>query len=270
MIRKEVLMVLITFCLTATLFSIIPVGSQGVREYDPLFDINDDGKIDLRDYFGVGLRYGTVGTPINKTALLELQSQIDELKASLQSLQSDFVALNASHAELLSQVGSLNGSVASLWLTVQNYSSILENHTITLNSTYIYSAATTETLNWVDVSGLSVNINVNNTCYLMAMFSTMAYNYLDDFSSAQIYAHAMVDSTALSPGTLYVNPTVGTTGWSFLPSHSHKLNYGTYSYNFAPKLVTAGNHTVKIQWRVSDGTGYLYYSTLTVIAVPMP
>lgn len=59
--RNEVLIVLITFCLTATLFSIIPVGSQGVREYDPWYDINDDGKIDLKDYFGVGLKYGTEG-----------------------------------------------------------------------------------------------------------------------------------------------------------------------------------------------------------------
>lgn len=81
MIRKEVMIVLITFCLTATLFSIIPVGSQGVREYDPWYDINDDGKIDLKDYFGVGLKYGTSGTPINKTALLlELQSRVNALE----------------------------------------------------------------------------------------------------------------------------------------------------------------------------------------------
>jgi len=54
-------MVLVTFCLTATLFSIIPVGSQGVKEYDAWYDINDDGKIDLKDYYGVGLKYGTEG-----------------------------------------------------------------------------------------------------------------------------------------------------------------------------------------------------------------
>jgi hypothetical protein len=61
MIRKEVMIVLITFCLTATLFSIIPVGSLGVREYNPWYDINDDGKIDLKDYYGVGLKYATTG-----------------------------------------------------------------------------------------------------------------------------------------------------------------------------------------------------------------
>jgi hypothetical protein len=63
MIRKEILIVLVTFCLTAALFSIISVGSQGAREYDPWYDINDDGKIDLRDYFGVGLKYATSGDP---------------------------------------------------------------------------------------------------------------------------------------------------------------------------------------------------------------
>ena len=69
MIRKEVMIVLITFCLTATLFSIIPVGSQGVRDYDPWYDVTGlipgqpDGKIDLRDYYAIGLKFGTEGDP---------------------------------------------------------------------------------------------------------------------------------------------------------------------------------------------------------------
>ena len=67
--RKEVLIVLVTFCLAATLFSIIPVGSQGVREYDAWFDVTGpipgqpDGKIDLRDYYAMGLKFGTEGDP---------------------------------------------------------------------------------------------------------------------------------------------------------------------------------------------------------------
>jgi hypothetical protein len=69
MIKKEVMIVLVTFCLTATLFSIIPVGSQGVREYDPWYDVTGpipnqpDGKIDLRDYYAMGLKFGTAGDP---------------------------------------------------------------------------------------------------------------------------------------------------------------------------------------------------------------
>jgi hypothetical protein len=69
MIRKEALIVLVTFCLTAALFSIISVGSQGAREYDPWYDINDDGKIDLKDYYGVGLKYATAGDPTKNVAV---------------------------------------------------------------------------------------------------------------------------------------------------------------------------------------------------------
>jgi hypothetical protein len=95
MIRKEVLIVIVAFCLTATLFSIIPVGSQGVREYDPWYDINDDGKIDLKDYYGVGLKYGTEGTPINKTdLLLQLMTKIDLLNATMIEQQNIINVLN--------------------------------------------------------------------------------------------------------------------------------------------------------------------------------
>ena len=75
MIRKEVLIVLVTFCLTATLFSIIPVGSQGVRGYDPWYDVTGptpnqpDGKIDLRDYYAMGLKFGTEGDPTKNVSV---------------------------------------------------------------------------------------------------------------------------------------------------------------------------------------------------------
>jgi hypothetical protein len=89
MTRKEVLIVLVTFCLAATLFSIIPVGSQGIREYDVWYDVNDDGKIDLKDYFGVGLKYGTEGTAINKTAIiLDLQNRIEVLEERQNSVKT--------------------------------------------------------------------------------------------------------------------------------------------------------------------------------------
>lgn len=41
------------------------------REYDPWTDINDDGKIDIIDIATVARLFGTTGTPINKTALLQ-------------------------------------------------------------------------------------------------------------------------------------------------------------------------------------------------------
>lgn len=59
--KDLVIAVLATFCLTAAFFAIMPVSSLGT--YDPWLDINDDGKIDLKDYYTVGKAYGTYGNP---------------------------------------------------------------------------------------------------------------------------------------------------------------------------------------------------------------
>ena len=50
MVTKRVLIiaVLATFCLTATLFMVVPTRSQ-TGGYDPRYDVNGDGKIDMAD-----------------------------------------------------------------------------------------------------------------------------------------------------------------------------------------------------------------------------
>jgi len=50
MIDKKYLFVavLATFCLTATLFMIVPTRSQ-TGSYDPWEDVNDDGSVDMLD-----------------------------------------------------------------------------------------------------------------------------------------------------------------------------------------------------------------------------
>jgi hypothetical protein len=77
--------ILATFCLTSTLFMVIPIRSQvstnSANEYDPWIDTNDDGIIDIFDIAALALAFGAEGTPINKTALLlELQNRLDELE----------------------------------------------------------------------------------------------------------------------------------------------------------------------------------------------
>jgi hypothetical protein len=63
MIRKDVITaILATFCLTATLFLIIPTNSQ-YQSYDPWLDTNDDGRIDMLDLYYPALSYGTTGDP---------------------------------------------------------------------------------------------------------------------------------------------------------------------------------------------------------------
>ena len=82
--KDLIIMVLAAFCLTAVLFTILPVSSQGIHPYDPWWDLDDDGRIDISDLARVSGAFGTYGTPINKTELLlELQSEIDSLNSSL-------------------------------------------------------------------------------------------------------------------------------------------------------------------------------------------
>jgi len=69
--KDLVVVVLVTFCLTAALFLIIPIrSSPAEREYDPWMDLDDDGKIGITDLYKLAVIFGTTGEPINKTALL--------------------------------------------------------------------------------------------------------------------------------------------------------------------------------------------------------
>lgn len=111
MIRKEVLIVLVTFCLTATLFSIIPVGSQGVREYNPWYDINDDGKIDLKDYYGVGLKYATTGDP---TKNVTITGHANKLAYSVQ--EQTILAGKTFYSPYISVDGYTKMTVSVAWL----------------------------------------------------------------------------------------------------------------------------------------------------------
>lgn len=62
--RKDlVIAVLVTFCLTATLFFINTTRSMSTAQYDPSLDINHDGKIDMKDMAPVAKAYGTSGDP---------------------------------------------------------------------------------------------------------------------------------------------------------------------------------------------------------------
>jgi len=79
MTRRYLIIAFIVFTLAITS---VPVSTQqGLRDYDPWYDINDDGKIDIRDVAGVAAKFGTTGTPINKTEmLLDLQARVEALE----------------------------------------------------------------------------------------------------------------------------------------------------------------------------------------------
>lgn len=144
MIRKNtVFAVLVTFCLTAMLFMIVPVSSYGT--YDPWIDFNDDGKIDVKDIATVAKNFGSNGTPINKTALLlELQSKIDSLNSSLLNLEAYLETRIANQdaliAELQAQIDSLNASLTDLINQTRNIYEVeikaycpIGNHDVTVD-----------------------------------------------------------------------------------------------------------------------------------------
>jgi len=63
--------------------------------YDPWVDLDDDGDIDLYDAVELLTRYGSKGTPINKTQLLlELMQKIEALNATIIEQQNTINLLN--------------------------------------------------------------------------------------------------------------------------------------------------------------------------------
>ena len=73
------------------------VGLTSSTPYDPWYDFNHNGEIDIFDIVDIAGRYGTMGTPINTTVLLlELQARIDELEVVV-----------ASHRECIVVTGSI-------------------------------------------------------------------------------------------------------------------------------------------------------------------
>jgi len=69
--RKDLVTILISLSLAGALFFALPIRSNPTAgEYDPWFDANDDGKIDMKDVAAAARAFGSSGTPVNKTALI--------------------------------------------------------------------------------------------------------------------------------------------------------------------------------------------------------
>ncbi len=83
---KKLLVVLLATVLSSLFLvnvsvSDFPPSSEG--EYSPWGDLNDDGAINIFDVVWLAGRYGTTGTPMNKTALFELEARVEALETRI-------------------------------------------------------------------------------------------------------------------------------------------------------------------------------------------
>jgi len=137
----------------------------------------------------------------------------------------------------------------------------LAPNAIPFASTYsTIETTTTETVNWVDMTGMSVTLTVGRTSHLLIMLSTEAYN---SDSLERTIVHAVVGASEAYPGEIWMTPPILETSL-----HTHLHGIAAYSYNFYEPSLSSGTYTIKIQWMVTGGTGHALYRTLTVIALP--
>ncbi len=118
---------------------------------------------------------------------------------------------------------------------------------------------TTETAQYVDMSGMSVNLSLNRKSHLLILFNVEAYASENEW----IAIRALVGQDAAYPGEIYLTPNIyGSANESYL------VDWAAYGYNFYQPSVGVGTYTIKIQWIISEGRGYVTDRTLTVIALP--
>jgi hypothetical protein len=73
-IRKDVMFaILTTFCMCALMFTVIPIRSG--LPYDPWADIDDNGKIDMKDIGNVAAQFMTSGDPTKNVTVTNWPSQ---------------------------------------------------------------------------------------------------------------------------------------------------------------------------------------------------
>jgi hypothetical protein len=144
-----------------------------------------------------------------------------------------------------------DGAVTSLKLT---------SRAIPFSYTNNPDEETTKSTTWVDMPGMSVSITLARTSHLTIIFSATAYV---EVLGNSIMVRAIADAATPDEAIPYPVEIVLTKGT--------QLTMGTHSFTWNLPDVSAGTHTIKIQWLVSGGTGTgnVADRSLTVIALPM-
>lgn len=117
---------------------------------------------------------------------------------------------------------------------------------------------TTETIQFIDMSDMSVTLSFNSSSHILILVSVVAMGDLDEY----IVIRVLIGDEVALPGFIWLTPIIKDS--NALPGYA---SWAAYTYNFW-SLVMAGTYTVKVQWKVSGGTGAISGRTLTVIALP--
>lgn len=140
--------------------------------------------------------------------------------------------------------------------------------------------STDSKISWIDINNMSPTITLQRTSQLLIFFNAEAK--IDGYG--QITVRALVGTESASPYEVQLNPLLDYNGFHDHTgatmssvfhthgiygegSHTHAFGYMPYSYMFS-KSAGPGTYTVKIQWKVTGGVGYVTHRTLTVIALP--
>ena len=235
-IDSMIIVVLLTVVLT-------PLSGQQDGSYDPWMDLNDDGIIDVYDLQALASVYGTSGEPINKTALLlELQDRIDSLNASLLGLEARVNALEAPGSVTTERIA--DGAVTNTKLAP---------FAIPIMWVDSDSSASTTSTTFVDMPGMVATITIDRASILFILFSANAWN-TDTWGTVD--ARTLVDGTSAHPAWIWLTENRET-----------REGMETNAFNFYA-LVPSGDHTVKIQWKVTSGTAEALMRSLIIIALP--
>ncbi len=161
----------------------------------------------------------------------------------------------------LTAVDLANGTILSIKIADKAVTDVkLAPQAIPFASTHATDFnTTTETTQYVDMSGMLVNLSLNRKSHLLILFNVEAYASQSEWISIR----TLIGQDVAYPGEIYLTPNIyGSANETYL------VDWAAYGYNFYHPSVDAGTHTIKIQWKISDGRGYVADRTLTVIALP--
>ena len=144
-LRRDVLVaVFITFCITSVLFAVKPIGSQTTVQYDPWADINDDGKIDLKDIIYEIRLFGTTGDPTKNVNVTNWPTQQAEPSWKVER------AYQLSRQYINVSWDLLGGADGTDWIFVGGYSKMVVYFEAVAVSHTQKTDTTTITLDYID------------------------------------------------------------------------------------------------------------------------